>query len=403
MTRVEVYENEPFDVNPKQEEALQDALGGRVKRKGRRKVRIHGVAGHVRLKNGELWHIRSRKSGAACLLTWLAYADPQLSALRLLDPLPEQTQAGDLAPLVARAFCITTWRAIQTSGLLRAYHRQPVRASVIRGRIDFARLVHSGGDLSRTPCITFLRLPQTPLNRLLAAAVAQIRRDPILRAAAGASLPPLATALAEISPHVDNALLKAHLPLSRLEQPFASSHALACLILRSAGLASGATHDGAGFLVDLANLFERAVARAFHDAPYESEAKRALPVLRQSGSARPPQTTTMQIDVYLSDLCGHKVIVDAKYKTKVSTANLQQVITYCVASGARQAALIFPVGHLNDTRTYVLTPDHGAPYRIHLVEFDLTQTSLSGWHEAGRSVVDTLADKVMSAALPARS
>ncbi|ACY15387.1 5-methylcytosine restriction system component- like protein [Haliangium ochraceum] len=395
MNHVQVYENEAFTVTRKQEAALKRVLGGRLRQVDRRRARIWGVAGHVRLDNGEIWHVRSRKAGAACLLTWLAYADPGLAALRLLRPLPETTREGDLGPLVARVFCAATWHAIQTSGLLRAYHRQSVRSSMIRGRIDFPRLVHAGGDLSRTPCIVFSRLPQTPLNRLLAAAVAQIRRDPVLRASAGADLPPLATALADVSPHLDRALLSARIPLSRLEQPFAASHALACLILRSAGLASGSEHEGAGFLVDLANLFERAVARAFRDAPFAAEAKWRVQLLREAPSTPSTQGSSMELDVFLPDVRGQRVVVDAKYKTRVTTGNLQQMITYCVASGTHQAVLVFPAGHLTDRRAHVLVPHRGPPaYRIHLVEFELTQTDLAGWRDAGRRLADAVVHAV---------
>lgn len=401
MKSVDIYENEPFPVRPDQEEALQRVLAGRLKRVARDRLRVTGVAGHVRLPSGEIWNIRSRKAGAACLLTWLAYADPMLEALRLLDPLPEYTQAGDLGPLVARAFCVATWRAIQTSGLLRTYHRQHIRSPVIRGRIDFAHLARTGGDLSRTPCIVFSRLPQTPLNRLLAAAVERIRRDPVLRLAAGASLPSLAAALAEVPPLVDAALMSARMPLSRLEQPFESSYALACLILRSTGLASGSELDGAGFLVDLANLFERAVARAFRDSSFEAWPKHPVRLFRASPAARLARARSMQLDLYLPSVHGHRVVIDAKYKDRVATANLQQMITYCIGTGSQHAVLVFPTGHLTDKRTYVLVPPQpgAAQLQIHLVEFDFAQTKLSGWHEAACRVVAEVVQKVLGSGM----
>lgn len=397
MTRVDVYENEPFRVRRDQEEALQRIFAGRLKRVSRNELRITGYAGHVRLPNGEILSIRSRKAGPACLLTWLAYADPALQALRLLDLLPEHTQAGDLGPLVARAFCLETWRAIQTSGLLRAYHRQHIRSPVVRGRIDFTRLARTGGDLSRTPCIVFSRLPHTPLNRLLAAAVERIRRDPVLRTAAGTSLPPLAAALAEVPPLIDAALLSARTPLSRLEQPFESSYALARLIIHSTGLASGNELDGLGFLVDLANLFERAVARAFHDSAFETRSKHPIHLLRESPAARLTKAIPMQLDVYLPNVHGHRMVVDAKYKDRIATANLQQMVTYCVATGAQHAVLVFPTGHLDDKRTYLLVPPQpgAAPLRIHILEFDLTQTTLAGWHDAGRRLAAEVVQKVL--------
>lgn len=49
-------------------------------------------------------------------------------------------------------------------------------------------------------------------------------------------------------------------------------------------MASGTELDGLGFLVDLANLFERAVARAFHDSPFEARPKQPI----HTASAREP-------------------------------------------------------------------------------------------------------------------
>ena len=399
MTRIVVYENKEFRARRDQAEALQRILGGRLKHVARNRLRITGVAGHVRLPNGELWTIRSPKAGAACLLSWLAYADPMLAGLRLLDPLPEHAQAGDLAPLVARVFCLETWRAIQTSGLLRSYHRQHIQSSVVRGRIDFSRVGRTGGDLSRTPCIVFARLPQTPLNRLLAAAVAQIRRDPVLRSAAGASLPPLVAAFAEVPPLVDQALLSARIPLGRLEQPFAASYALACLIVRSAGLATGTELGSFAFLVDLANLFERAVGRAFHDSAFRTVSKHPVRLLREPPTVGRTRAIPMELDVYLPDVHDHPVVVDAKYKTQVSSGNLQQMVTYCLGTGAQHAVLVFPAGYPTDQRSYVLVPPEpsSTALRIHLVELDIQQTKLSDWHAAARAMVAEVVQKVVGA------
>lgn len=94
--------------------------------------------------------------------------------------------------------------------------------------------------------------------------------------------------------------------------------------------------------------------------------------------------------------------MDAKYKDSVATANLQQMITYCIATGAQHATLVFPAGHLADKRTYLLVPPHPpvAPIRIHLVELDRAQTRLSGWHEAGRRVAAEVVQKVLQSSPP---
>ena len=66
--------------------------------------------------------------------------------------------------------------------------RVATRASTLRGSVDFAALARAGGDLSRTPCIAWERLPKTPLNQLFAQALHVIRRDPLMRRAVGGVL-----------------------------------------------------------------------------------------------------------------------------------------------------------------------------------------------------------------------
>jgi hypothetical protein len=387
-----VFENEPFRASAEEEVHLRRILGKSLERDGRA-LRIVRVAGHLRMGDGRVLAIRSRKAGPASLLSWLAYGDPALAALRALGPLPDHSDEADFGSLVARVFCLETWRAVQSSGLLRAYHRQHVRSAVVRGRIDFARMARGGGDLSRTPCIVFSRLPLTPLNCLLSAAVGQIRRDPELRGAAGPTLAPLAALLAEVPPSVDRALLDDRRPLSRLEQPFSTSAALARLILRSAGLGAGHEHGSISFLIDLAGLFERTVARAFHDSHLASIVKRPVTIYRTSSQEVVLEhRVPMELDVFLPSVGGQPVVVDAKYKRSVSAANLQQMAAYCWLTGARRAVLVCPAGLLEDRRSYLLPAgqDPAATISVDVAELDLGNRTLAGWHEAARKLVATV-------------
>jgi hypothetical protein len=83
------------------------------------------------------------------------------------------------------------------------------------------------------------------------------------------------------------------------------------------------------------------VGRAFHDSPFETRSKHPIHPLRESPAARLTKAIPMQIDVYLPNVHGRRVVVDAKYKTRIATANLQRMINYCIATGAQDAVLVF--------------------------------------------------------------
>jgi 5-methylcytosine-specific restriction endonuclease McrBC regulatory subunit McrC len=136
------------------------------------------VVGHLQLPSGELLRIRSPKASAASVLAWPAYVDPTLGPLQELRALPASADEGDIGALLARLFVDELTRVAHGHGLTRRYQRQAVRSASIRGRIDFARLSHAGGDLSRTPCIAWERRQQTPLNQTLAAAVDRVPARP---------------------------------------------------------------------------------------------------------------------------------------------------------------------------------------------------------------------------------
>lgn len=388
-----LYENETFQATPVVEAFLRRVLRGNLET-SHHGLRIIRVAGHLRLPDGRTLLVRSRKASGANLLAWLAYGDESLSALRTLGSLPEASAEADFGSLVARLFCMETWRAVQTTGLLRAYHRQHVHSAVVRGRIDFSRVARTGGDLSKTPCIVFSRLPDTPLNRLLAAAIIAVQRDPSLRAASGTALPQLAALFAEVRPVIDADRLNDTTPLSRLETPFALAASLARLILRSAGTVHGSAQPGMAFLINLADLFERTVARAFRDSGVTAIPKHPLQILRGPGVG--PALAShmpMEIDVFLPDLPEGPVVVDAKYKTAISAANLQQMATYCWLTGARLAVLVVPEGIIKDRRPYLLNaPVPGAAkIQVEVVELCLSGDSLAAWGAAARDLVNAIA------------
>src|SRR5690606_36878153 len=98
--------------------------------------------------------------------------------------------------------------------------------------------------LSRLPCAVWERLPGTPLNQLLAAACACIRRDAVMRAGCGIGLGQLAAVLSGVAPRVERDLLNGKLPLRRNELPFELACTLARLIVRATGMTGGSAHEG---------------------------------------------------------------------------------------------------------------------------------------------------------------
>lgn len=217
--------------------------------------------------------------------------------------------------------------------------------------------------------------------------------DPELRGAAGPTLVPLAVLLGEVPPTVDRAILDDRRPLSRLEQPFAASAALARLVLRSAGLGAGLEHGSISFLIDLAGLFEKTVARAFHESHLPSVTKRPMKIFRfSSEEVVLEHRVPMELDVFLPSVAGEPVVIDAKYKRSISAANLQQMAAYCWLTGARRAVLVCPSGIVEDRRPYLLPAgrDPTATIRVDVAELELGNRTLAGWHEAARQLIEAI-------------
>lgn len=397
MLRV-VYENEPFTAPPDHVAHLARRLGGnlQVSPEG---LRIIRVAGSLRLPDGSILMVRSRKAPLASLLTWAAYAYPELEALRHLSLTRLGGDEGDVAAALARVLCDELSQAVQRSGLLRHYRRQQQVSPVIRGRIDFARMSRMGANLAQVPCIVFARLPNTPLNGLFAAALDAIRRDSSMRAAAGPSLGTLTAIFADVQPRIDHELVAGKLPLSRLERPFEASLALALLLTGAHGLREGSSVRGLAFLINLANLFERSVARALVHEISGARAKVPLHYHRGRLGAVGKPAGSMEIDVLLPGLDrGRPVVVDAKYKHAPQSANLQQIVSYCWMTGARQAVLVFPAGLLRDRQPFHYRSVDGSTVVVHLVELDTDASSIDGWRTAGRALAERIREATLGLA-----
>lgn len=391
-----IYENVPFDCDSTLAHQLGRLLGGNFKLVGDGYGKVLRTAGTLSMPGGPTISIRSKKAPAAGLLAWAAYASPELSALRWVRPIHGLGQDGDLTSVAARTFCEELQSAVNSAGVLRRYRRRSETSQTIRGRVDFARLVRLGGSLSSVPCEVFARLPNTALNRVFAYTLNRTLRNPLMRRAAGPRLGPLLAAFGNVHASSNLEADLAALALDRFERPFAASLALARFILRGLGVAEGKGGTSLGFLVNLANLFEGAVARAFADSAFAASPKRRLRYQRCSEDGW-SHAGSMEVDVFLAGADeGRPVIVDAKYKSAPSSANLQQVVTYCWMTGSRQAILVFPAGVLVDRRPFRYRARGGDAVTVHMMEMACDAHTLDGWNAAASRLIADVAELLHS-------
>lgn len=385
-----VLEGQAAEYAPVDEAFLRRRLGGLFERRPEGWA-ISRVVGHLQLPSGAMLRTRSAKASAASVLAWAAYVDPTLGPIQELRALPASADQGDIGALLARLFVDELTRVAHGHGLTRRYQRVGVRSASIRGRIDFSRLSHAGGDLSRVPCVAWERRPETPLNQTLAAAIDRVQRDPILRAAAGPHLEWLTGLFEGVRPAPSPHLVDGTTPLDRLEAPFESALALARLLLRRACRGEGERHQGLGFLINLEQLFERTIARALEHAGITRRIQVPVPYVRldaHGGSS----LGAMAADYYCPDLPRGPLVIDAKYKTSVSAANLQQMVTYCFVLGARRGALVLPGEEGREAVAYRFSAGSGGgEVRVDVVGLSTDGRSVRAWREAGQRLAEQIA------------
>jgi 5-methylcytosine-specific restriction endonuclease McrBC regulatory subunit McrC len=369
-----VYEGEGFALGAEDTRYLRGLLRGNLELHAAG-VCVRRLVGHTVLPSGSVLRVRSRKTSARSILSWVAYCDPGLQVLQLLPPAEDAAEPGDLAALAASLYAREVLRAAGAHGLARAYLRQPVASSVVRGRIDFAQEARARGDRAA--------------NRWLAEAARIIGRDEVMRAACPAELPRLRALFDGIGP-LGAAERSAGPPrpprhLVHLE----TALALASLLVRSAHLDEGAGERGTSYFVNLESLFEATVIRAFHESgiPCSTQHPARYQLERPAGLTWVP----MHIDLYCPTLAGG-LVIDAKYKSRVSPGNLQQMVTYCHLTGARMAVLVFPAGQLTSPARYTFRAPHGPSVEILTAELQTCASRPADWRHFGREVVsDVLA------------
>ncbi len=392
---MDVFENDTIHLCPSDAVYIRELIGGRLE------LRADGwaitrVAGHVALPSGDTLRIRSPKADVAAILAWAAYVDPRLHALRFLKGLPASADLGDIGAVVARLFVDQTIDTASRNGLIRQYQSLTVRSSTLRGRIEFTELARSGGTLSKVPCTVWQRLPETPLNQFLSAALRVIRMNPVMRQSCRERYREIMALLGGVRPRVVPRLLSGKEPLPRNERVFETACALARMLVTHFGLTEGSQRPGPAFLVNLESLFERAVIRAFREAQIACSPHLLVRYDALGSSESTASPPPMNVDVFLRECAGGPVVVDAKYKSSLSAANLQQVVTYCFLTGAKKAVLVFPMGHLREQSTFrfpgkgLIRDRSPATVDVSLVEFRTDAGDVEGWRANAQVMVENV-------------
>ena len=390
---MEVFENASFRPEPGDLDYLRRQLGARLE------VRQDGWAitrlvGHLTLPSGTTLRIRSPKAKAASVLSLMAYADPSLKELRLLGLLADGASDDDVGALAARLFVRELLRVIRRQGMQRSYRRVRVKTATVRGSIDFARLCQMGGELSRMPCVVWERLPHTKLNQLFASAIQRISRDTNTRSVCRQGLQQLAALFSTVPGVIDRDLVNGRAQLARHEQPFATALALARIVLLGANLVDGEQAPGPAYLINLESLFERAVVQAVRRSGVAVLTKAPVPYVSKAYGpdgieARP---RAMQMDLYCPSTPRGPLVIDAKYKSKVSSGNLQQMVTYCYVTGARQAVLVLPVGSPQPRISYHFrsTDAEQRAVTVDVAYFPTNGRSVAAWEQNGECLVESV-------------
>ncbi|WP_437983348.1 5-methylcytosine restriction system specificity protein McrC [Sorangium sp. So ce117] len=394
MAALEIVENETFSGLSDRELAhLECRLRGRLERRRGGYAVVRRV-GHVVLPGGRLLRIRSSKAPAHALLAWLGYVDPTLQSFSANGIAPHLADTGDLASLLARLYVGALLQACARCGLHRDYRRASVRGASVRGRIEFSRLIADGHNLAKLPCATWTRAADTPLNRFLAAALRRVVADPCMRTAAEDGVAAAARLFQGIPAEVTEALLRPRVHLQRSQEAFQEASELARCILQHGGLGDGFGLPGLAFVIDLERLFERAVLRAFSDAPHACEPKRVVQYTARTRSEA--ERRSMQLDLLCHSPDG-QIVVDAKFKHEVRADDVQQMVTYCFLTGARRAALILP-GNDMSGEIYELRSPSGASLEVRVVRLDTCATSVSAWQSNAASMVERVVAAAPAAA-----
>lgn len=306
-------------------------------RDGRVQVQPVGVVGRLRLDTLDL--IIRPKTPVPTLLQILSEAH---DLAEFLPKLAGYGTADDFVDLVAALFLLQVDRLVR-QGLRRSYVEREAVLQTVRGRIDLRKTLELHARARPDAWCQFEEFTlDGPENRLLLAALRVVAAQQALPAERRV----LARRLTRDFPGVQapaqaSALRAPTRRTTRLNRHYEPALGLAELILASKGLAHQfGLVPAAGFLLDMARLFERFVAKRLR-------ALLALHGVRTFEQDRHPldeaEAYVVKPDLVLQqDSSGKRLVVDTKYKTgdHASREDLYQMIAYCRALSVPRGVLI---------------------------------------------------------------
>jgi len=310
-------------------------------------VRPRGRVGAIRVGDLQIEVTPKDKVGIASVFFLLGYA----ANPGFIPPDVIAEHDDDVFSAIAEALTRQAERAL-AGGVHRGYVSVDEAARTVRGRIRMSdqALRHFG---SMYPIeVTFDDFsPDVAENRILLTALRAATRIPRMRRELLARIAGLEVFLDGVRPLGRGEALPRWVP-TRLNERYHGALHLAELVLKHQSLRPGpaAKYDAAGFVVDMAKVFEDFVGTALREAlvshpgvvhtQYKTRLDENLPGV---------SPVTLIPDVVLT-LDGRPLMVaDAKYKAasgsgEYPNADKYQMLAYCTALGLKRAWLVYAQG-----------------------------------------------------------
>jgi hypothetical protein len=299
------------------------------------------------------------KVGAVGLLEWLAYLGEAPPACA--DAMGDVEPGGDVHDLLV-AWYIGELERLTRTCFRTDYARVRVESATVRGRVVAGAVARRASVLPRLVQSRRARSPDTPHNRLLAAA---LDRAVLLSPSHSGATRDRFTALLDAwacvpRPHGNAASLLAAGPWA-CPPGYGRAVQLAWLLLDGCSLGNTLITTGPAFLIFLAGLWERALRRMAADlqpltgwSPVP-DAQRTRRWHDGHGFADPVRWMTA--DVILRSPAGARWVLDAKYKRDYGDEARDdrfQVTAYATAFDAQRGSLVYPTAEGETARRRVL-------------------------------------------------
>ncbi|GAB6158822.1 hypothetical protein JCM39194_20220 [Desulfotomaculum varum] len=303
-----------------------------------------GWVGYIRVSRRLFLYLRPRVE-LSNIFTMLEYAY-RLKSFQLLDGLVECQSLQEFYERLARILARLVLER-NRQGLYREYRDQADRMPYVSGQLDVRRQLIKPWEVS-LPCrfqeytsdIEDNQILTWTLNRILRSGLCSDRGLPVVKRAYRRLQGQ--TALISFAPGSCTARL-----YNRLNRGYRHMHALCRFFLEHSGPGyEVGDHAMIPFLVDMPRLFELFVAQWLRDRllpEYEINPQERVEI-GESGAL----TFSIDLVIYSKKDKTVKCVMDTKYKNAnaPTQADINQVVTYAVAKGCREAVLIYPSSNI---------------------------------------------------------